>query len=180
MSRISNVHERFKSLMYTVKGRPFFGQILNIPDTSRVSNFLSSRRYLRVSPEQNINWGDVIIALGRKFIVADHGEGYSPQGIVYKHFKLFAVSDEVTFKRVISTKNSVTGIMSKTLVEDDSISYLSIQPKNSSEDSVTKIPNQNHIILCNVEVKKDDEFDDKIVIKVDKALGIYILEVKER
>jgi len=176
-SRLSFTGNRFKTIYQKENGPSFYGQILDIPDTSRVSNFLSARRYLRVSPRSTIRPNDIIIAANKKYIVANHADGFH-HGLIYIHYKLFEVDAELTWKKKSFTKNAVTGIEEMTLTEQLETVYISLQPKNDVIDSI-KIPQETFIALSNVEVSRDDIIGNYVVLKSDKQLGISVLELKE-
>ena len=108
-NRLLETGEKFKMKFKKVGGGEFFGQILDIPDTSRVSNFLSARRYLRTRPNTSVVPADVMIANGKKYIVAEHGDGFFKE-VIYKHFKLFEVDHEFTWARKAQVENPVTEI----------------------------------------------------------------------
>lgn len=54
--RLKNVGLRFRGKYQLVGGQHFYGQLLDIPDTSRVSNFFSTRRYLRVNITEQLGY----------------------------------------------------------------------------------------------------------------------------
>lgn len=177
VSRLSKTGNRFKTKLRKENGASFYGQILDIPDTSRVSNFLSARRYLRVNVNSSIVPGDVISGGNLKYIVATHAEGFH-LGPIYKHFKLFEVDKELQWKKKSFIKNPVTGINEMVLSEQYETVYISLQPSSDVEDAI-KIPQETFIALSNIRMQRDDSIDNYIVTKVNEVLGIYMLELKE-
>lgn len=177
MNRLSRTGEKFKMKFNKVGGGQLFGQLLENPDTSRVSNFLSPRRYLRTAIKASVKPCDVIIANGVKFIVAEHGDGFYKEPI-YKHFKLFQVDHEFSWKTKTFVENSVTGIKEEVLSTEPTTVYISMQPKSDIEDSVN-IPQQTYTAISNLEVTRGETIDKYVVIKVDLVLGVYLLEMKE-
>lgn len=176
-SRLINTGNRFKTRLKKVNGAEFFGQLLDIPDTSRVSNFLSARRYLRVHPLSKIKPGDVIIANNIKYIVANHADGFH-LGVIYKHFKLFEVDKEFQWFKKSFSKNPVTGIEETVLTEQYETVYLSIQPSRNLSDSLS-IPQETFTVISNIEIKRDEIIDKYVVIKVNEMLGVFVLDMKE-
>ena len=176
-NRLKQVGKRFRAKYKTVTGFEFYGQMLEIPDTARVSNFLSARRYLRTSPECELQPSSVIIVDGVKFIVGDHGTGFYKEPI-YKHYKLFQVDVQTTWKKIVETQNLITGVKNKSRTEQEQTVYLSLQPRTDIEDSI-KIAQQTYLAICNIEPQRNDIVDNKVVTKVDKVLGCYLLELKE-
>ena len=178
--KMANIGLRFRGKYKLLNGKDFFGQILDIPDTSRVSNFFSARRYLRVNRNSEIKPTDVVIVDKQKYIVGDHGTGFFKDSI-YKHFKLFYVDLELNIYRRTETVNPVTGVKQKSS-KSTSIgkAYLSVQPKGSLNDSIN-IPTPQHVVISDKQLFIDDLLGDHwIVTDVDYQLGIYVAEVKEK
>lgn len=176
---LANVGSKFKGEFTTIGGKKFKGQILDIPDTSRVSNFLSPRRYLRVTSTCLVVAGDVVNTPEGKFIVAEHGSGFYQGKEIYTHHKLFAVDrvEELTSETV--TRDPVTGLDKRASDTDGGTIYVSVQPKNDIEDKF-KIQTPQHVLLVNKEVQVGDEIGDAWkVTKVDPVLGVYTCLVKE-
>lgn len=176
MSRLLNVGRRFQSVFKLITGQQFYGQMLGIPDTSRVSNFLSPRRYLRTMPITPIRNRDVVVINGLEYIVAEHGEGFYVTPI-YKHFKLFEVDENVIWYPVSTQVDSVTGVSKLVRVTGMGSAYLSTQPKPSIDDEI-KIPHKTKTAVTNVLAKVDDKLGDYIVTKADTVLGITLVELK--
>lgn len=181
MSRLSTIGLRFQGSYRTITGKTVKGQFLSIPDTSRVTNFISARRYLRTAADTNLVVGDVLIADGVKFIVAEHGTGYFVDSI-YKHFKLFEVDSELIHSRRGVVTNPVTGMKQHgayTVITP--ILYMSTQPARYIEDRQVGISSDHHIAVCNLQnIDVDDTIGDYVVIKSDKLLGVSILELKSK
>lgn len=176
--RLAKVGSRFKMKFKTIAGLEFFGQMLDIPDTSRVTNFFSARRYMRVSPGCPLKPTDVVIANGIKYLVGFHGDGYHHEPI-YRHYKMFEVDQEVAWYKKTFTENPVTGVKELTRTPQATTVYLSMQPKSQIEDTI-KIPQQTYLALSNVEVARDEVLGKYIVTKVDEQLGLFVLELKEK
>lgn len=168
---------RFRSLFKKVDGSSFYGQVLDLPDTSRVSNFLSARRYLRTQPTTNVKLRDVVVINGSKFIVAEHGDGFYRDHI-YKHFKLFHVDEVLEHYEMRTETNMITGLeqMKRNVYTDDV--YLSTQPDSSISDRIG-IPGITKIAVCNKPVKVDDLIGPYVVIKSDIVLGVNLVELKQ-
>lgn len=177
MNRLLNVGKRFRSKFRKLDGTPFLGQVLDIPDTSRVSNFLSTRRYLRTAPITNVKVTDVVVIDGLKFIVAEHGTGFYVTPI-YKHFKMFEVNDTASWKSAKVTKNPVTGVEEVLRDFDMGTVQLSVQPMTGIEDSV-RIQQNMVRCVCDKPVKVDDMLNDWIVTKSDPVLGVTLIEMKK-
>ena len=176
MSRLKYVGLKFRSLFYKFDGTPFYGQILEIPDTSRVSNFLSTRRYLRTQIETNVRLRDIVIFNGTKAVVAEHGDGFYKIPI-YRHFKLFEINEEGNWFQKRKKIDPVTGVESPERDDLKGLVFLSVQPKTDIEDKI-KIQQNTKMAICNADVKVDDRIDDWVVTKADTVLGVTLLEMK--
>lgn len=174
---LSQIGKRFQGYYKTTTSKRVSGQFLSIPDTSRVSNFLSPRRYFRTSPETNLRIGDVLIANGTQFIVAEHGDGFY-KTLIYKHFKMFEVDSVVELYKKTKTVDTITGLKDIEASKPSGKIYLSIQPGRYIEDS-TKFSLETHTAVCNrSDITVDDMVGDFVVTKVDHMLGIAVLELK--
>lgn len=176
--RLKNVGLNFRGKYQILGGQKFHGQILDLPDTSRVSNFLSARRYLRVHPNTPIDSGMIVIVNNVKYVVAEHGTGFLKSPI-YQHFKLFQVDLELELFTKGETVNPVTGVKEKSDKVSQGTVYVSVQPKSTVSDSI-KIQTPQHVLVTNTPLKVDDLLGDNwIVTKTDPVLGVYVVEVKE-
>lgn len=174
--RLTRVGRHFRSLFSTVDGREFYGQILSLPDTSRVSNFHSARRYLRVEPGSFIGPGEVVVVDGVQFIVANHGTGFF-QTPIYKHFKLFEVDAVSPWYARVEQRNPITDVVSYSYADVPVMVYLSTQPKPQIEDQI-KIPVDQIMAVCNRNISLSDKIGEYKVTKVDSELGVPILLMK--
>ena len=143
--RLSKTDSRFKMKIKRVVGGPdITGQILDIPDTSRVSNFLSARRYLRTSIISSVKPSNVIQVNGIQYIVGEHGDGFFTTPI-YKHFKLFEVTDVLTYNKAFETEDPITGLITKQLSPQLTKAYISLQPYSDISD---KIYQNMAVMIC--------------------------------
>lgn len=174
---LKGVGQRFQSAYKTTTGKTVMGQFLSIPDTSRVSNFLSARRYFRTQPKTNLVFGDILTANGNQFITAEHGDGFYLEPI-YSHFKMFQVDMVVSVLKKTNTVDTITGLTDTiTDVASGSV-YLSTQPGRYIEDT-TKFSIETHTAVCNrVDIAVDDKVGPFVVSKVDLMLGVSVLELK--
>lgn len=177
-NRLSRIGEFFKSRFSMVDGPDFYGQILDLPDTSRVSNFLSVRRYLRTSVNTNVQARNVIIAGSVKYIVACHGDGYYKESI-YKHFKLFEVDEIWDWYPVKEHVDPVTKVRNQTRDDYEGLVHLSTQPMRFSDDPAINIPLETKIAVVDKAVNVDDKIGNYIVTKTDVVLGVNLIELKK-
>lgn len=174
---LKSVGKRFNSTYRTIEGKKVLGQLLDIPDTSRVSNFLSTRRYFRTNPKTNLVVGDVLeISNGVFYVVAEHGIGFYRKPI-YIHFKMFEVTEILEHKRFVETVDPVTGVTTKSTLTSYGNLYLSTQPKTSIDDAI-RIQHETKTCISNKPVLVDDIIGSWVVTKVDLVLGVTLIELK--
>lgn len=168
---------KFRGRLKIEDGQTFLGQILDPPDTSRVSNFLSARRYLRTSLKTPVSPRDVVISASAKYIVAEHADGFFKEEI-YKHFKLFKVDSKQQWYTRTKVTHPVTGQVEETFKYEGEVS-VAVEPKSNMEDR-TNIPIAQHELIINKQVCIGDRLgQDWLVTKVSNQLGIVIVRVKE-
>lgn len=177
MNRLINVHNRFKTKFKRIDGMMFYGQLLDIPDTSRVSNFLSARRYLRTGLDTVIKPRDVIVCGNSTYIVAEHGEGFYTEPI-YRHFKLFEVDETVVWNAAQYVNDPVTNQRISSTDADPITAYLSMQPHPHKVDSL-QIPAVMKFAVVDKDVQLSDKIGDYIVTKSDHILGVTTIEMKK-
>lgn len=177
MKGIRGVHERYRSKLSRIDGLAFYGQILDIPDTSRVTNFLSAKRYLRTGPLSVIKPADVVIADKTKYIVGEHGTGFLITPL-YKHFKMLKVDLELPWTRNTDVVDPVTGVIKSGTRTSLGTAYVSLDTKNDIEDAL-HIQTERHIFVTDKNVQVEDYLGNFIVTKVDKLIGLSVCEVKD-
>ncbi len=177
MSQLARVQRYFQSRFKHLDGREFFGQILDIPDTARVTNFLTARRYLRTSPKSGVSPRDVVVIGGVKYIVGEHGDGFYIDKI-YRHFKLFKVDFIAELSSAQRVVDPVSGILELTHGASDGDIYMSVQPTNSVTDRV-EIPTSQRVVVSNYPLAIDDRVGNFIVVKTDPQLGLTVATLKE-
>lgn len=177
--RLAEVGKKFQMKMAKIDGTVFYGQLLAIPDTSRVSNFLTPRRYLRTASIPPVVPGDVIKVQGTTYIVAQHGGGYFKDYVVAQYFKLFEVTSREDWYAAVTTTNAVTGIKEMERVNQDEQIYVSLQPKGEIKDEI-HIQQQSYIAIINRAVGRNDQIGNLMVTAIDPVLGVYEVEMKEK
>jgi len=177
MSKLADVGLKFQGTFSILNGPKFKGQILSIPDTSRVSNFLSARRYLRTGSVTLVRPGMVVIINQLRYIVAEHGDGFFKDENIYKHFKLFEIDESVEWLGAQSLRDPVTGVNSTERTKKNGTVYLSTQPKSGIEDELL-ITHPMKTAICNVQLRVDDKVGGYVVTKSDKVLGVCLAELK--
>lgn len=161
-------------------GRRFRGQLTDIPDTTRVSNFNSARRLLRVGPASTIAPGDVFTTPGGTvYLIAEHGTQYQKNRILYKHFKLFEMTDQVTVSREgVETRDPITG--KRVAGTDVTINdvWVAYEPRPQYEDTL-RVPIDRRQVITGQVVAQGDRINNWVVEDVIQQLGVYIVTINE-
>lgn len=170
----SSVGARFRDVYKLLDGRRFYGQILDIPDTTRVSNFHSARRLLRTSLESPLTPGTIFISPnGERFLAAEHGISYG-----YHHFKLFQMDLTLQWKRDNKVTDAVTGLTKGSVVKT-SLGQIegTYEDKSSVEDQLL-VPKARNTLITNAALQLGDYADDRVVFEVINQLGVTIAGVR--
>lgn len=183
-----SLHRVVKENMYKLKttnGSSFYGQLTDIPVTTRVSNFNSPRRLFRVLPKSVLRVGDTFIdPNGRIFLVADHGDQFLKGKHLYTHYKLFGMSDIAAIGREgAKTRDPV----SKQLIEGQPVwtqgIYIAFEIRSSGSDNLGQTVKRQQIITGHpieagdlIQVLGNSK--QAVVERVDKQLGVYIGQIE--
>jgi len=185
---MSTLHRVVKENMYkmkTVEGTSFYGQLTDIPVTTRVSNFNSPRRLFRVLPKSPLKVGENFIdPSGRIFLVAEHGDQFLNGRHLYTHHKLFGMTDMAA----VGTKGvKTTHPVSRLEIEGPPVwtegIYLAFEMRSTGSD-VIGVPINKQQIITGHPIEEGDlihlfGYDNQAVVKrVDKQLGVYIGQIE--
>lgn len=171
--------------MYTTLGSAFYGQLTDIPVTTRVSNFNSPRRLFRVPPGSLLKVGDTFRDPNDNvFLVAEHGDQFLKGRHLYTHYKLF----EMTHVAAIGKKGEdVRDPVSKLMVEGKPVweqgIWLAFEIRSGGNDTIG-VPIQRQQIITGYAIEPGDlilSLDNSnkqgVVKRVDKQLGVYIGQI---
>ena len=177
--RLRNVGKSFRGKHKIDGGPHFYGQILDPPDTSRVSNFLSARRYLRVHNNSPVRAGMIVNVDKKDYLVATHATGFF-RNPIYTHFKLFQIDATLEWiSKSDRIKNPITGVWEVASDVSKGDIKVSVQPKSTMEDEL-RIQTPQHVVLSAEELVVGDKLGpDWVVTKVDPQLDVWVIDVKE-
>lgn len=171
--------------MYTTSGSAFYGQLTDIPVTTRVSNFNSPRRLFRVLPNSILEVGDTFKdPNGKVFLVAEHGDQFLKGKHLYTHHKLF----EMTHIAAIGREgDKVRDPVSKQLIEGQPVweqgIWIAFEIRSSGND-VIGVNIKRQQIITGYPITEGDliqilGYDKQAVVeRVDEQLGVYIGQIE--
>lgn len=173
---LGNAAARFDTTFQIVNGPRFRGQLQEIADTTRVSNFHSARRLLRVRPGSAVRVRDVFrTSGGQLFLCASHGDRFRIDQL-FREFKLFEMTEIAEWLRKEVTVDPVTGLE----VGGDYVSkgpiYVAEEPAGDEEDQI-RIPRQTFRLITGADLKVDDMVNGMIVRAVTTELGVTVAEI---
>lgn len=170
-------------LLTKTDGAKFYGQLTDIPNTTRVSNFNAARRLLRVKPACRIKAGDTFYDMNnRVHLVAEHGDQFLSGKHLYTHYKLFTMEDYITMvRRDDKTRDPITNLKVTGGTEPPVSLWIAHEMRSTSGDAVgTPIKRQQ--IITGYALQPTDMLTihgRKAVVEiVNEQLGIYIAHVK--
>lgn len=171
--------------MKTTEGSSFYGQFTDIPNTTRVSNFNSARRLLRVPPKSILRAGKTFRdPNGQVFLLAEHGDQFLQGEPLYTHYKLFEMTNTAT----VGNKGAKTQHpVSKLEIEGDPVwtdpIWLAFEIRSSGSDQMGVNIKRQQVItghsLQEGDLIQITDYDRQAVVKqVDKQLGVYIGQIE--
>lgn len=185
---MSSLHRIVKENMYKMKttlGSSFYGQLTDIPVTTRVSNFNSPRRLFRVPPDSILKVGDTFEdPNGRTFLVADHGDQFLQGKHLYTHYKLFGM----THMAAVGTQGAETrDPVSKQLIEGSPVwtqgIWLAFEIRSSGSDTLG-VTLKKQQVITGYPITEGDLIqifgEDRVAVveRVDLQLGVYIGQIE--
>lgn len=173
MMGLENAGRRFESRIQIENGQAFYGQFLEIPDTTRVSNFNSARRLLRTSRNSTVQIGQIIVdAYGIFWMVGEHGQSENR----HHYFKLFQADLQLSWERETTEESLLTGLkggIARVLVGQIRGTY-----ERRTDETGSAFPDEPaNLFITNADLKRNDLVDNRKVIRIDHQLGLTIAEL---
>ncbi len=184
MSALFKVVSEHMAKLKTVAGATFYGQFLDIPDTTRVSNFNSARRLLRVKPNSLLKKGDNFYDHnGQIFLAAEHGDQFLRGKHLYTHFKLFEMPAMAAVgKKGAKVRHPVTTLEVEGPTVWQQGIHLAFELRSTGSDAIG-VPINRQQIITGYPVEEGDlvhlfGFDEQATVKrVDQQLGVYVAQI---
>jgi len=161
----------------TTTGKVGMGQILDIPDTTRVTNMNPIRRLFRVAHNSPIEIRDIIILPdGSKFIVAKHGTGWG-SNVLYKHYMIFEINEQMTWKRTTLDVDPVSGLDIPG-ASTESLIWVITRPLLDVTDSRIGVAVDVDHIITDAAIKPGDRVNNRAVTDVTEELGLIVAKIE--
>ncbi len=171
--RLADAGRRFERRLRILDGPHFYGQFLDIPDTTRVSNFNSARRILRTRPTGPVQPGQIVVARDRtEWLVGEHGLSEND----HHYFKLFEIDERLPWARQFKLEDPLTGL-AQTEGQEQLGTIRGTYERRVDAIDALGVPEPANVFITNAAVRLHDLVGGRKVERVDRMLGLYIAEV---
>ncbi len=177
MRNLGHIGERSLSMMTTLGGSQFRGTIMPASDQQgSAMDFSSPRLILRVQADALAVTREIIVSpTGEKFIVGDH---YAAEPGWRSH-RLLKAEQQMAWKRPTQALDAITKLPKAGVAPTDLglIWVTTEMPRRQFSDPGLKVPIEKMVIVTNSAVKANDTLDGQSVTRINRELGLYILEI---
>lgn len=178
---LNNAGRRFESLMTTIGGFPFVGDIQALGEAGVPSyDYSEPRLILRVRHLCPVMTGSIIIdPAGRKYLLADHDSANDYNEIHYRTHRLFHMNTHATWQRETSVLDPVTQLKKSTGRANLGPIWVLIE-RMGREPTAGPIGVKEQIrqVITSEEIKLGDILDGMIVKRLDTVLGVTLAEIQ--
>lgn len=176
LSRLLGAAYNLFTELQIINSSKFKGQVLDIADTTRVTNFHTARRLLRVLPNSIVQVNDVVKTPGGQiFLCASHGDGYMGN-VVFTQFKLFELTQMGVWSRPTTLIDPVTGLDTDATPIPMGIIHYELEPAGTLSDMLN-VTTEQYSVITNADLKIGDRLDRFIVTDVSKQIGVTVAKV---
>jgi hypothetical protein len=180
MVSLTSVSERFLIPWTVVSGAS--GEVVGIvSETDQTSQpsyvFVRPRHVFRTRYPTALEPGMVIRSIngGFVFIVGDNGPSEVREGVLWQSFRVFEPTGQYQWQRRTKILDPVTRIPSEGPLEDLGMVYAAVESMDRMQaDREMRQNFEQQRFITGANVRDDDIFDNRIVTKVDKQLGLAI------
>lgn len=179
MVSLSSVQTRFEVPLQVIEGGSgtLRGVLSEAEQNSQPTYvFAHPRRVLRVRDWVPIATGMVVTApSGEKLLVGENGPSDSWRGVLWKSFRMFAVTHQVEWKRRQMTIDVITGLerdIGEVLLGTP---WAVMEPSDRElNDSKLRRTFEQSRFICGAQVLADDLINGQKVTKIDTQLGLRV------
>jgi hypothetical protein len=179
MVSLISVSERFHIPWTLIAGGSgeVFGTVSETDQTSQPSYiFVRPRHVFRTQFPTALKSGMVIQSPhGIVFIVGDNGPSELKEGVLWQSFRVFEPTGQYLWQRRTTTLDPITRIETEGPPESLGVVYAAIETMDRLQSDREMRQNfEQQRFITSADVQADDLFDNRIVTKVDKQLGLAI------
>lgn len=178
MPSLRTVSKRFQSTFETSTGFRFSATLSPAQEGSAPNDLASPRVWLRVDPDLELSAGaEVLDPTGRWWLLADHEHSVVANEPIYHAFRAFPLTHNVSWSRVITVTDTLTGLAKTTGDEELGPLRCVINPDRVYRDGVLRVTPNGVQLITGRTIVLGDKIDGKIVHRLNQVLGVYLAEL---
>lgn len=177
MQLLKRTGDRFEEWFTTEAGLRFRGRLLPVADSAALtSTYADPRQALHVRVDEPLQSGTVITdPAGRKLLLANN----DTRAGLRKVFRLFLMTEQVVWKRAVTTTEPITGLAKATSLTSLGTIWVTREVYGREEaDRGLHVGFDRMRILTGAAVVLNDELDGSRVTRVIKSYGVNLAEVQ--
>ena len=181
MTRLARVGRRFEiDFSVPATGQTFRGVIDEPPSGEPpAQRFNIPRRILRVRLPNVAEIGQLVLTpSGVEYLVSDHGYSESRDDVLFRAFRLFAITDHLLWEQRTLTKHPVSGVDVDGVMANRGLLAGSFEPDRVTFDKGIEASFPTSHWVCFADVKVDDRVNGLKVVRVDDVLGVKLCELQ--
>ncbi|MES0134507.1 hypothetical protein NKJ88_06025 [Mesorhizobium sp. M0016] len=178
---LNNSGRRFESLMTTVGGFPFVGDVQAMDEGHVPSyDYSDPRLVLRVRHLCPVGTGAMILdAAGRRYLLGEHDSANDYNQVHYRTHRMFHMSRLVSWKRETQVVDLATGLKKgsgRQLISN--IWVLIERMTREPTGGPMGVKEQIRQLITGEDIQLGDIVDDMIVKRLDVVLGVNVAEIQ--
>jgi hypothetical protein len=181
MASLQSAARRGESLLQTETGLEFLGTIAAVDEGDVPSyDFTTPRTLLRVQPDCPVAAGiQILDVYGRRFAVANHAMAAQDNVKLYKVFRLYEMTHQVSWKRATTSNDPLTGLPKQSGKPELGPIWCAMEPfQREPIDLKLRLKEQVYRILTTASLALNDEIEGMVVKRLDTVLGVKLAEIQ--
>lgn len=178
MPSLRTISQRFQSTFETSGGFRFMGTLAPAEEGSAPNDFATPRVWLRVDPDLDLDVkAEIQDPTGRWWLLADHEYSVVADQPIYRAFRAFRLTHNVTWTRVTTFTDNLTGLSRSSSDENLGPLRCVIDPDRTYRDGVLRVtPNVTQLVTGQA-IQLGDKINNQIVKRLNSVLGVYLAEL---
>lgn len=179
MVSLSTVQKRFEIPLGVIEGGSgtFHGVLSEAEQNSQPTYvFARPRLVLRVNPTSQIRTGMVVeTPSGEKLLVGENGPSESWRGTLWRSYRMFAVTRQVSWTRRVFSEDPITQLKRDIGEQEMGTPWLAVEPMDrETADPKLKRTFETTRFISGADIQADDLIDGHQVTKCDLQLGLRV------
>lgn len=178
---LNNTGRRFESLMTTIGGFPFVGDVQAMDEGHVPSyDYSDPRLVLRVRNLCPVGTGATIIdPAGRRYLLGDHDTASDYNQIHYRTHRMFHMSRQVTWQREVQITDPVTQLKKGSGRALIGMPWVLIERMTREPTGGPMgVKEQVRQLITGEDIQLGDIVDDMVVKRLDVVLGVNVAEIQ--